>query len=193
MNLVNTNVLTYLLIVCYFVIEGFLRKGEQALSLQPGQSDRGSSRLLWATGLFNLFVVFLAPVLNHYYIGYWKNAYLPWVGLALMIVGIIIRFWAAKTLGKFYTRTLQILKDHRIVDQGLYRIIRHPGYLGTFIMDIGTGLAVSNWFVLVSIFLTGLIARVYRVRVEEEMLEASPGEQYKTYCETTWQFVPFIY
>ncbi|BAZ10198.1 isoprenylcysteine carboxyl methyltransferase [Calothrix sp. NIES-4071] len=189
----NTNVLAYLLIACYFVIERLLRKGEQALSLQPGQSDRGSSRLIWATGLFNLFIILIAPVLNFYRIGNWENNYLSWFGLALMIIGLIIRFWAAKTLGKLYTRTLQILEDHHMVNQGLYSIIRHPGYLGTFIMDIGAGFAVSNWFVLIIILLTGLTVRVYRVKVEEEMLEASLGEQYKTYCETTWRLIPFIY
>lgn len=191
--MINTYVLVYFLIACYFIIERLLRKGEQALSLQSGQPDCGSSRFLWATGLFNLFIIFLAPVLNSYYIGYCENIYLGWFGLALMMIGLIIRFWAAKTLGKFYTRTLQIIEDHYIVNQGLYRIIRHPGYLGTFLMDVGIGLAVTNWFVLVVILLTGLIARVYRIIVEEEMLEASLGEEYKTYRETTWRFVPFIY
>jgi hypothetical protein len=65
-------VLAYLLIVCYFVIERLLRKGEKALSLQAGASDRGSSRILWISGLFNILLVLFAPILNVYQRG--RNA-----------------------------------------------------------------------------------------------------------------------
>jgi len=188
-----TTVLAYLLIVSYFVMERLLRQGEQALSLQPGQSDHGSSRLIWRVGLFNLFFVLLAPVFNSYGIGYWDNEYVCWIGVLLMIVGLTIRYLAAKTLGKFYTRTLQILEGHQIVEQGFYRIIRHPGYLGTFIMEVGAGLAVKNWAILLVILLTGFMARLYRIRTEEEMLEGTFGEQYKVYSEKTWRLIPFIY
>lgn len=189
----TTTFLAYLLIACYFVMERLLRKGEQALSLQASPSDRGSSYLIWASGLFNIFSVLLAPVFNTYHIGDWDNAYVGWIGLLLMIGGITLRYSAAKTLGEFYTRTLRIIAGHQIVDRGPYRIIRHPGYLGTFIMDIGAGLAVTNWIVLLVITLTGVVSRAYRIRAEEEMLETSLGEQYKAYLEKIWRLIPLIY
>ena len=188
-----TTFLAYLLIACYFVMERSLRKGEQALSLQVGSSDRGSSRLIWATGLFNILTVLLAPIFNTYHIGYWDKVYMGWMGVLLMIGGITLHYWAAKTLGEFYTRTLQIIEGHHIVEQGLYSMIRHPGYLGTFIMDIGAGLAVTNWIVLLIITLTGIVSRAYRIRAEEEMLKTAFGEKYQVYLEKTWRFVPFIY
>lgn len=174
-----TTFLAYLLIACFLVIERLLRKGEQALSLQAGSSDRGSSRLLWVSGLFNLLTILLAPIFNTYDIGYWANALVGWIGLVVMIGGIMLRFWAAKVLGEFYTRTLRIIKGHQIIEQGPYRVIRHPGYLGTFIMDIGAGLAVTNWIVLLIIALTGVVSRAYRIHAEEEMLATTFGEQYK--------------
>lgn len=189
----TTTFLAYLLIACYFVMERLLRKGEQALSLQTGESDRGSSRLMWTSGSFNLFVVLLAPVFNTYHIGYWSNTYVGWIGLLLMVSGLTLRYWAAKTLGEFYTRTLQIIERHQIVDRGLYRVIRHPGYLGTFLMEVGTGLAVTNWIVLPVITLIGVVSRAYRIRAEEEMLETAFGAQYKEYLAKTWRLVPFIY
>lgn len=188
-----TTFLAYLLIACYFVIERLLRKGQQALSLHAGLSDRGSSYLLWASGLFNILIVLLAPIFNTYHIGYWDNKYIGWIGLLLMIGGLTLRYWAAKTLGEFYTRTLQIIEGHQIVDRGPYSVIRHPGYLGAFMMNIGAGLAITNWIAVLFITVIGVMSYAYRLRAEEEMLETTFGEQYKIYVEKTSRLVPFIY
>jgi len=182
----------YLLIATYFLVERLLRKGEQALSLQAGPSDCGSSRLMWASGLCNIFTVLLAPILNTYHIGYWDNAYVGWIGLLVMIGGLLLRYWAAKTLGEFYTRTLRIVEGHQIVAEGPYRIIRNPGYLGILMLNAGAGLAVTNWIVLLASTLTGLVSFGYRIRVEEAMLGTSFGEQYKLYLSKTWRLIPFV-
>ncbi|GET41547.1 methyltransferase family protein [Microseira wollei] len=188
-----TAALAYLFIVCYFVIERLLRKGEKALSLQAGASDRGSSRILWISGLFNILLVLFAPILNAYQIGYWHSGYVGWLGLLLMLAGLVMRYWAANTLGEFYTRTLQIVEAQRIVDQAPYNIIRHPGYLGTFLMEIGAGLAIANWIVLLLVAGIGMRSRFYRIPAEEEMLVTTFPEQYNIYKAKTWRLIPFIY
>lgn len=146
----STTVLAYLLIICYFAVERLLKKGEKALSLQTGASDRGSSPIMWISGLFSILLVLFAPILNAYQIGYCNSAYVGWVGLLLMLGRLLIRYWAANRLGEFYTRTLHV-EGQRIVAQTPSKIVRHPGYLGTFLMEIGASLAVSNWAVLLII------------------------------------------
>jgi protein-S-isoprenylcysteine O-methyltransferase Ste14 len=188
-----TTFLAYFLIACYFVIERLLRKGQQALSLEAGPSDKGSSRLIWVSGLLNIFILLSAPILNCYHIGYWNNEYVAWIGIVLMIGGLTLRYSAAKTLGKFYTRTLTIIEQHQIVDRGIYGLIRHPGYLATSKISIGAGLAVTNWIVLLVITLTGFLSLAYRIRAEEKMLEAAFGEQYQAYLQKTWMLIPFVY
>lgn len=188
-----TTFLAYFLIICYFVIEKTLRKGEQALSLQPGSSDRNSSYVMWANGLFSILLVLLAPILNFYNLGYWNNGYISWIGIIVMVSGLLLRYWAAQTLGKFYTRTLQIVEGHQIIDVGLYSIIRHPGYLGVFIMTIGAGLAITNWIVFLITTTTSFMSCAYRIHVEEEMLESKFGEDYKVYKESTWRLMPLVY
>jgi len=189
----TTAFLAYLLIACYFIVERWLRQGEQALSLKTLASDRGSSRVLWAIGLFNLCLVLLAPILNVYGIGDWHYSLMGWSGLLLMTGGIAIRYWAAKTLGTFYTRTLRIIEGHQLVEQGPYRVIRHPGYLGTFLLEVGAGLAVMNWLILLVLVLTGIVVRAHRVYVEEGMLEAEFGEEFQIYAKNTWKIFPWLY
>lgn len=175
-----TSVLAYVLVVCYFVIERLLRKGEKALSLQTGEADRGSSKVIWISGLLSIALVLIAPVLNAYQIGYWNSMYAGWVGVSLMLGGLSLRYWAAKTLGEFYTRTLQTVAGQSIIDQAPYNIIRHPGYLGIFLMEIGAGLALTNWVVLVVLMIIGVFSRFYRIQVEEEMLKTEVGNSIRS-------------
>jgi protein-S-isoprenylcysteine O-methyltransferase Ste14 len=188
-----TTVLAYLLIAGYFVVERSLRKGKQALNLKPGTADAGSSQVLWISGVMSILLIIVAPVLNTYQIGYWSHATIGWLGLILMLSGLAMRYWAAKTLGKFYTRTLQVIEGQEIVNQAPYNVIRHPGYLGTLLMEIGAGLAVMNWVVLLAAVVLGITSRTYRIDAEEKMLEARFGEQYKVYSDKTWKLVPFLY
>jgi isoprenylcysteine carboxyl methyltransferase (ICMT) family protein YpbQ len=104
-SMTTTAIFAYLLIIFYFVIERWLRKGEKALSLQAGEFDRGSSKIIWISGLLGIFLIFLAVILNIYEIGFWNNIYLAWLGIILMLTGLIMRSWAAKILGEFYTTT----------------------------------------------------------------------------------------
>ncbi|NER84041.1 MAG: isoprenylcysteine carboxylmethyltransferase family protein [Leptolyngbya sp. SIO1D8] len=188
-----TTILAYLLIIGYFVMERLLRKGQQALNLKPGEADAGSSQMLWICGVVSILLVIAAPILNTYQIGYWDNTIASWLGLALMLGGLTIRYWAAKTLGEFYTRTLQVIKGQRIINQAPYNIIRHPGYLGTLLMEVGGGFAVTNWVVLLVLLAVGIMSRAYRIRTEEKMLKAHFGEEYKVYLDYTWKLIPFLY
>jgi protein-S-isoprenylcysteine O-methyltransferase Ste14 len=188
-----TTVFAYFLIACYFVVERSLRKGKQALNLKPGTADAGSSQVLWIGGVMIILLVIAAPVLNFYQIGYWNNSNIGWLGLILMLGGLVVRYWAARTLGEFYTRTLQIVEGQKIIKQAPYNLIRHPGYLGTFLMEIGAGLAVKNWLVLLVILIIGIMSRIYRISAEEKMLEERFGQQYKIYSEKTWKLFPFLY
>ena len=188
-----TTVWAYILITSYFVLERSLRKSKQALSLKPETADAGSSKILWISGVISILLVIAAPILNIHQIGYWRYETVGWLGLVLMASGLAMRYWAAKTLGEFYTRTLQIIEGQKIINQAPYNVIRHPGYLGTLLMEIGAGLAVTNWMVLLAGVVIGTTSRAYRIGVEEKMLEVSFGEEYKIYADNTWRLLPFLY
>lgn len=188
-----TTILAYVAIAFYFIIERFLRKGKQAIELQPGIADAGSSYVLWIAGTINILLIIAAPIFNIYQIGYFAEQYINWLGLILMLAGLIIRYWAAKTLGKYYTRTLQTIEEQTIIDRPPYNIVRHPGYLGTFLIEIGAGLAVKNWLVLLAIIVLGALSRVYRINMEERMLGEQFIDKYRLYSRNTWKLIPFLY
>jgi protein-S-isoprenylcysteine O-methyltransferase Ste14 len=187
-------ILAYTIIGIFFVTERQLRRGQAALTLDAGQADRGSTHLIGAAFGIMINVLLVAPLLNHLRVGQFKTrSYIPWLGIPLMVVGLLLRAWANRTLGEFYTRTLVTTAQQSIVEAGPYRLLRHPGYLGNILMWLGAALATANWIALALAVLTMLTAYLYRIHSEEEMLKGAFGEKFENYRARTWSLIPGVY
>jgi protein-S-isoprenylcysteine O-methyltransferase len=114
-------------------------------------------------------------------------------GLALMCAGVFVRWWAIRTLGEFFTRSVKVFDDHRIVRAGLYRHVRHPSYTGALAGNLGFGLALSNWVSTLVVFVPVAAALAYRVRVEERALLGSFGDEYAEYARATKRLIPKLF
>lgn len=101
------------------------------------------------------------------------------IGLLIMAGGIAIRTVAAKTLGRFYSRRLLIREGHQVVSEGIYRRIRHPGYLGVIILFLGAGLSTSDFIALAVIAM--IPAHLRKIAMEENMLAEGLGPEYLDY------------
>jgi protein-S-isoprenylcysteine O-methyltransferase Ste14 len=115
------------------------------------------------------------------------------VGLSLLVAGVAIRWSAIYTLGKFFTGTVLIKEDHRLVQTGLYKHLRHPAYTGALIAHLGLGLSFSNWFSLTLSVVPYLIAVMYRIHVEEQTLSEAFGEEYRNYSKGTKRLIPKLF
>jgi protein-S-isoprenylcysteine O-methyltransferase Ste14 len=189
-----TTLLAYALLGVFFVLERRLRQGESAQSLEAGAFDRKSTRVVGGAFLISMLSLLLAPGLNMLRRG--RTSISPiagWVGLGLMMSGISLRAWANTTLGAFYTRTLRVTTDQRLIEQGPYRLLRHPGYSGSLLLWLGAGLATMNWVVTMIIAIVTGSAYVYRLRSEEAMLAQTFGAAYHDYQQRTWKLIPLIY
>ena len=189
-----TTLFAYVLIGLFLATENYMRRGQKARTLHTGPFDRGSTRLLGVAFLTGVLALLLAPVLNYFEIGcVVHDAFTGWSGVIIMVIGLVVRFWANKSLGAFYTRTLLITEDQGVVERGPYRVVRHPGYLGVLLMWVGAGLATVNWMVATIVLSMMLAAYRYRIQSEETMLVTTFGEQYKEYMARTWKLIPFLY
>ncbi len=66
------------------------------------------------------------------------------MGLAAEAAGLGLRIWSLRTLGAAYTRTLRADVAQPLVTDGPYRLVRHPGYLGTHLTWTGFGLTSGS-------------------------------------------------
>lgn len=113
-------------------------------------------------------------------------------GLALMAGGLAFRLWAIRTLGRYFAPDVSLEQDHRLVDRGLYRLIRHPSYTGTFITLLGYGLSLTNGLSLAIMLAIPGLAYAYRMRVEERALIEAFGDDYRAYVRRTKKIIPYI-
>ncbi len=115
------------------------------------------------------------------------------LGIVLAAAGFLIRVVAMRTLGEFFTRTLRIREKHRVVSEGIYRRVRHPGYLGTILFFVGSGIATANFITTLLILAAIFPTFVRRIAVEERMLTDQLGEEYSDYKAKTWKLIPFVF
>ena len=115
------------------------------------------------------------------------------LGLALMTWGLLLRWWAVVHLGRFFTVNVAVASDHRVVDTGPYRLIRHPSYTGLLLTCLGVGLCFGNVASLLVIVLPILALALKRIRVEEAALASTLGEDYRAYMSHTKRLIPGVY
>ncbi len=114
-------------------------------------------------------------------------------GVTLFVFGGALRFWSIRTLGHFFTLTLQVNPEQRVVRSGPYRRLRHPSYLGGELALLGIGLTCGNAFAAIAMVLPMVIAHVRRISIEERMMEHSMGEPWREHARQTWRLIPFVY
>ncbi len=123
----------------------------------------------------------------------WHRTLLFAIGILLMLAGVAFRWYSIRILGKYFTRQVAIQPGQTVVENGPYRLIRHPSYSGALITVFGLGLAFTNWLSLIVVMVITFIGYSYRVSVEEKTLVNALGEPYRQYMERTKRFIPFLY
>ena len=116
-----------------------------------------------------------------------------YLGLALMVAGLVFRAYAIRQLGRYFTPEVTIQPGQHVVDRGIYRFLRHPSYTGTLITILGFGLALTNALSLAIMLALPGLAYGYRMRIEEAALSEALGEEYREYMRRTKRLIPFIY
>jgi len=174
--------------VASFLLEGLIIRSARQKSAEV-KSDKGSGILIVTSifGSISIADVFAAS-------GF---ATLPveslYLGLAMMVLGIGFRLWAVATLRSFFSYTVQIKTGHRVIQSGPYRLVRHPAYAGTLLTLVGVGFALQSWGAVLLIAFVFTLVFGYRIRVEEQALVGSLGEEYMSYARRVKRLIPFIF
>ena len=114
------------------------------------------------------------------------------VGVALIILGSLLRRWCFRTLGQYFTGDVKANVDQPVIRTGPYRFVRHPSYTAGIMMFTGIGLALGSWFSFPLIAIASIATYWYRVTIEEQALLGTIGEQYASFMKERKRFIPYI-
>jgi protein-S-isoprenylcysteine O-methyltransferase Ste14 len=110
-----------------------------------------------------------------------------------MMGGLLVRIIAIITLGRSFTVNVATHASQSVQRSGLYRVVRHPSYLGLEICFLAVGLHTGNWACLALMLIAPTLAVLYRIHIEEQALLGAFGAEYADYSRTTKRLIPGVY
>lgn len=131
------------------------------------------------------YVILVVAGFQHVLVGSYVQLQVPFAssiqvfGVAMMVLGYVIVF-----LG------LRALERDKLVTRGPYRYVRHPQYLGYFIVFAGFFLLLLNLVALAP--LLSIPGEVRMATIEEGFLTEKFGNSYTDYQKVTGKFLPKI-
>jgi protein-S-isoprenylcysteine O-methyltransferase Ste14 len=182
-------IMVFSYLYAFFEILLNLRQRSRGKIVRAG--DRGS---LWA--LYGLIT--LGYGLS-FAIGATKTGRMPnWnaffaVGAVLVVTGLFIRIQSILTLRQYFTYSVATVDDYRLIETGLYKRVRHPGYAGQLLIFLGTATALSNWLSILGMLFPVSLGYLYRIQVEERFMLEQLGESYQAYRQRTKKLIPWLY
>ncbi len=162
-------------------------------NLNPGErEDRGNRWIIPAIGIIGLLDIYLPPWADRREIWTLDGETIRWFGVVLFALGGALRLWPVVVLGNRFSGLVAIQKGHALVTAGIYRVIRHPSYLGLLVNSLGWGLAFRS---AIGVLLTALLVApiVARIRAEERLLASHFGDAYEAYRACTARLLPGIW
>eukprot|EP00483_Globobulimina_turgida_P005735 UN05745 len=187
--------------LCIIGITSVFKIAELTWYQQPAKNDKihakssmDTSRILMTcrmamtTGIFGYCYLYKYPSVKDK-----ELTSIEKIAIGVSIFGYLLRNYCKYILGKHFTYAISIQSEHKVIDNGPYCIVRHPGYIGAILSSIGTAVWLENimyWFVTIN----HLRFVSTRIQYEEEMLEENLGTDYKQYKDKVqYKLIPFIY
>lgn len=164
------------------------------VSVKETSDQKSSDRFSVVLILLMSLVSVVVPIVDWaYFSSDWDSvSILTIAGACMIIAGISFRAWAVHSLGKYFTATVQIKEDHRLIKTGPYRIVRHPSYTGAFMAIIAGGVILGSLTGFIISCTAMIIAYYVRIGIEEKELIARFGDDYLAYKRDTKMMIPYV-
>jgi protein-S-isoprenylcysteine O-methyltransferase Ste14 len=114
-------------------------------NLSPGvREDRANRWVIVAFGLIGLLAAYLPAYIDRKEFPTLDGDAIRWRGVVLFAAGGALRIWLVFVLCHRFSRLVAIQPGHTLVTTGLYRVIRHPSYLGLLVNSLSWALAFRS-------------------------------------------------
>jgi protein-S-isoprenylcysteine O-methyltransferase Ste14 len=136
-------------------------------------------------------IAYIIPGLDYRY--HWSSVprWLVIISLVIMILGYAL-FIVVMLQNRYASRVIEIQDKQKLIDTGLYSVVRHPMYLSATILYLASTLVLGSYYTLIPMILLPFLLG-YRIKNEEKVLmKGLPG--YPEYMEKVkYRLIPFIW
>jgi protein-S-isoprenylcysteine O-methyltransferase Ste14 len=179
--------------VLWALIEIGLVINDKAHHKGTTSSDQGTRNLNFLGVIVGLSMAAALNGISAFFFPGGRTPVVFFVGVAVMLAGMGLRYWAIGVLGAAFRTTIETDGSQKVIRSGPYKLIRHPAYSGWLLMCLGYGIALQNWLSLLAAFLLPLAALLYRIHLEEPVLAAAFGTDYTDYQKQTRRLIPWVW
>jgi len=164
---------------------------ERRLGGGPLAEKQTSQKIIKFLTSLGFIGVILVSACDHRFAWSRLPASVALAGDALVALGWLAIFFVFKE-NSFASATIELAPDHKVISTGPYALVRHPMYAGSFVMLLGSAIALGSWNGVLVI--AALIpVRVWRIIGEEKFLARHlPG--YAAYQEKVrYRLIPLVW
>jgi protein-S-isoprenylcysteine O-methyltransferase Ste14 len=114
-------------------------------------------------------------------------------GVVLCLVGLGLRYWSRRVLGRFFTIGVVRQEGHIVVRDGPYQHIRHPAYLAFILFYCGLAMVTGSLAGLATLALPALLIFPWLTSIEDRRMEEELGAPYAAYRTESARLVPGLW
>ena len=129
-----------------------------------------------------------------------RHQWSPEFPLSAYFAGIILTgsgqlmFLIAQKQNKFFSSTVRIQtnREHTVCDTGLYKVVRHPAYLGSIIQAMGFPLIFGSYWSIIPVFLM-IFLLTTRTILEDKTLKNELKGYLEYSSQTRYKIIPYAW
>ena len=147
----------------------------------------------WVVALSGVLFIamFVVAGLNRRYMWWMLPDWAVYAATGLFLVGYLL-YAEVRKENVWLSRTIEVQEHQKVVDTGLYGIVRHPMYAATLLLFLSMPLVLGSlWSFAIMLFYIPIISK--RIRNEEKVLEEGL-EGYREYKQCVrYKVIPFVW
>lgn len=129
----------------------------------------------------------LLPILGFHTTATW-GLVIQIIGVFTILIALALHIWSRAHLQQFYAERVEVQPEHKVIDTGPYKLMRHPVITSFF--GIATGLFLINPALPTLAALLYTIWDFTRAAKQEEVLLTKTLPGYAAYADRTPRFLP---
>ena len=174
-------------------------RGEYEKSIVEEYGKTRSDFIFWIVLHSTVFILCTALILIYFFcyesvnwfckISLLDNDFVKIFAMIIMCFTFLLNTLFTLSIGKSVKVAVTAGETPKLVTTGIYRYIRHPGYLGFYLAIFGTFLIIPNLFTL-TFFLYAIVVIYIGMMKEEKIMLKMYGDEYEDYKSKTGRFLP---